>query len=165
MSQDKLDAAYFSPDVQEFIGLLTRHDVRYVVVGGEAVIYYGHARLTGDIDFFYDRSPENSAKLFAALRAFWDDKVPGIERAEELEEEAVIVQFGRPPNRIDLLSQIDGVSFAEAWDARVSVTLTSSTVECPLYFLGLSQLIRNKEASARPKDQEDLEFLRRVKPR
>jgi len=58
MSPAEVDAVSFSPDILEFIRLLHAHQVRYVVVGGEAVIYHGHARLTGDIDFFYDSSPD-----------------------------------------------------------------------------------------------------------
>ncbi len=164
MPQDQLEASYFSPDILDFIKLLHVHRVRYVVVGGEAVIYYGHARLTGDIDFFYDSSPENTAAMFAALRVFWSGNIPGIERVEELQEEGVIIQFGRPPNRIDLLNRIDGVAFAEAWEARVAATLQTPAGAFPLHYLGLAHLIRNKEACARPKDQEDLKFLRHVAP-
>jgi hypothetical protein len=71
MPRDQLEAWHFSPDILEFILLLHTQAVRYVVVGGEAVIYYGHARLTGDIDFFYDSSEENTAALFHALSVFW----------------------------------------------------------------------------------------------
>ena len=53
MPQERIESAHFSPDVREFIGLLHKHGVRYVIVGGEAVIYYGYARFTGDVDFFY----------------------------------------------------------------------------------------------------------------
>jgi len=65
--------SYFSPDVLEFLALLARHDVRYLVVGGEAVIHYGHARLTGDIDLFYGVRPDNAERLFEALAEFWGD--------------------------------------------------------------------------------------------
>jgi len=97
MPQDRIDASYFSPDIRDFIALLHHHQVRYVVVGGEAVIHYGHARLTGDIDFFYDRVTENAEALFQALHAFWSGSIPGVETAGELQEEGVIIQFGRPP--------------------------------------------------------------------
>jgi hypothetical protein len=63
-----------------------------------------------------------------------------------------------------LLNQIDGVTFAEAWEARVTTTIQTSTAEFPLYYLGLPHLIRNKEACARPKDQDDLMFLRQLAP-
>lgn len=162
MPGDQLEGSYFSPDILEFIRLLHAQQVRYVVVGGEAVIYYGHARLTGDIDFFYDSTEENTVALFEALRVFWSGKIPGIERVEELQEAGVIIQFGRPPNRIDLLNRIDGVTFTEAWRNRVTVIVRTSAGELPLFYLGLADLIRNKEASARPKDQEDLSFLRQL---
>lgn len=162
MAADRIDAAYFSPDIREFIALLHRHDVRYVVVGGEAVIYYGHARLTGDIDFFYDADPANAAALFEALLQFWSGSVPGIARAEELSEAGVVIQFGRPPNRIDLLNRIDGITFATAWETRRTVVLDTGQGDVPLHYLGLKPLIDNKQAANRPKDLEDLAFLRRL---
>jgi len=164
MSPDRVAASYFSPDIREFIGLLHRHRVRYVVVGGEAVIYYGHARLTGDIDFFYDLASDNIEALFQALVEFWRGRIPGIERSEGLCEAGVIIQFGRPPNRIDLLNQIDGVTFADAWRTRTSVLIEGLAGEVPLHYLGRDNLIRNKEAAGRPKDLEDLEFLRCAGP-
>ena len=162
MPRDQVESSYFSSDILEFIRLLDSHKVRYVVVGGEAVIYYGHARLTGDIDFYYDREPENAAALFEALRVFWSGNVPGIAAVEELQEDGVVIQFGRPPNRIDLLTRIDGVTFSEAWRARVRVTIHTAQGEVPLFYLGLAELIRNKECCGRPRDQEDLNFLRKL---
>ncbi len=132
------------------------------MVGGEAVIYYGHARLTGDIDLFYDDSEVNTAALFQALTVFWGGRIPGIERVEELREEGIIIQFGVPPNRIDLLNRIDDVTFAEAWKAQAVVTIRTPTGEVPLFYLGLADRIRNKAACARPKDLEDLRFLRQI---
>lgn len=162
MPRDQLEASYFSPDILEFILLLHTHAIRYVVVGGEAVIYYGHARLTGDIDFFYEGSEENTTALFKALTVFWGGRIPGIERVEELREEGIIIQFGVPPNRIDLLNRIDGVTFAEAWKSHAVVNIRTPTGEVTLFYLGLADLIRNKAACARPKDLEDLKFLRQI---
>jgi hypothetical protein len=149
--QDHIDASYFSPDILEFLQLLQRHQVRYLVVGGEAVIYHGHIRLTGDIDFFYDCGRQNAEALFEALLAFWDRNIPGIKHVEELQEEGVVVQFGRPPNRIDLLNRIDGVDFEEAWQNRITVTVDAPASKLPVYYIGLDDLIRNKEASGRAK--------------
>jgi hypothetical protein len=70
---------YFSDDIAEFIRLLHKFGVRYVIVGGEAVIYYGYPRLTGDVDFFYGGSKENRSALYAALLEFWDGSIPGIQ--------------------------------------------------------------------------------------
>ena len=162
MPSDEIAPAYFSPDIQEFVELLHAHAVRYVIVGGEAVIFYGHARLTGDIDFFYDAADPNAAALFHALSVFWKNSIPGVERPEELQEQGTIIQFGRPPNRIDLLNQIDGVSFEQAWESRIAVKLVTKSGEQPVFYLGLAALIRNKEASGRPRDLEDLEYLRKI---
>ena len=59
-----MKSSYFSIDIQEFLYLLSKHQVKYLIVGGEAVIFHGYARLTGDIDIFYDASPDNVEKLF-----------------------------------------------------------------------------------------------------
>jgi hypothetical protein len=77
-----------------------------------------------------------------------------------LQEQGVIIQFGRPPTRIDLLNRIDGVTFAEAWETRATVCLDTPDRGVPLHFLGLEHLIRNKEAAGRPKDLDDLAYLR-----
>lgn len=162
MPQETLAADSFAPDILDFLVALQRHDVRYLIVGGEAVIYYGHARLTGDIDFFYEPSEANATRLFAALLEFWDGEVPGIQTARELEEPGMVVQFGRPPYRIDLLSSIDAVSFAEAWEGRRTVQIRREEEgSISAHYIGLPELIRNKETSGRSKDLEDLGFLRR----
>jgi len=162
MSQDRIDADHFSPDIQEFLRLLHSHNVRYVITGGEAVIYYGHVRLTGEVGIFFDRQFENAQRLFRALNEFWSGDIPGVTEAKELTETGLILQFGRPPNRIDLLNRIEGVSFEEAWAGRREVFLTFKSDTVPLYFIGLEQLIANKESVGRPKDQDDLKFLKEI---
>jgi hypothetical protein len=159
MSSEVLETSSFSPDIREFLRLLSVHEVRAVVVGGEAVIFYGHIRVTGDIDLYYDRSPENAGRLFDALEEFWQGAIPELEDSSELEQPGVIFQFGVPPNRIDLLNDIDGVEFETVWSGRTQVELQSGSTNVPLSYIGLEELIRNKEASARPKDLEDLPFL------
>lgn len=154
--------APFSKDIREFLVWLSRHGVRYVIVGGEAVIYYGHARLTGDIDIFYDRSPGNCQKLYAALTDFWQGSVPGITSSKDFHGKDLIVQFGLPPHRIDLLSAISTVSFSQAWEGKVTERMKVERVEYPIYYIGLVQLIANKKAVKRPRDSEDLEFLSRI---
>lgn len=160
MSQEKIIPSHFSQDIQEFLSLLDQYQVRYLVVGGEAVIFYGHARLTGDIDFFYDLGKENAGRLFEALKAFWKGSIPGISNSEELEEEGLIVQFGCPPYRIDLISRIDGVPFEKAWNSREISTLKFKNQQIPIYYIGLDALILNKEGVGRPRDLEDLKYLR-----
>ena len=154
--------AAFSEDVSEFISVLANHNVRYVIVGGEAVIYYGHARLTGDIDIFYERSVENVSRLHAALNEFWLNDIPGIESEDELMQKGTIFQFGVPPNRIDLINDIEGVAFEEAWKSRVEVNFPGRVPKIKICYIGLDELIRNKRAVGRHKDMEDLEFLEKV---
>ena len=137
--------------------------MRYLIVGGEAVIFHGHARLTGDVDFFFSPDSENAKRLFAALSDFWGGDVPEVKSAEELMVQGLILQYGLPPNRIDLINQVDGVTFDEAWIPRVKATLITSSNEVPLYYIGVDELIRNKENAARSKDLDDLEYLRRTK--
>jgi hypothetical protein len=163
MPPEQLDASLFSRDKREFIALLHKHQVRYLVVGGEAVIFYGYARLTGDVDFYFSADEENAKRLWAALSEFWQGHVPGLSQHQELMEAGVIVQFGRPPNRIDLLNGISGVEFDEAWPRRREVLLVSDAATIPLCYIGLDDLIRNKVAANRPKDLDDVQYLHRAK--
>lgn len=158
-----MKASCFSDDVQEFLKLLAAHRVKYVIVGGEAVIYHGYARLTGDVDFFFESSRQNARKLYEALKEFWAGEIPGIKAFDELMEEGLILQFGVPPNRIDLINQIGGVTFREAWENKSRDSLESAEKKIPVYLIGLRELIKNKEAIARPKDMQDLKYLREAK--
>lgn len=159
MSPEALDGGSFSSDIQEFLRLLSAHEVRAVVVGGEAVIFYGHIRVTGDIDVFFDRVPENAVRLYNALEEFWRGDIPELKDASQLEDQGVIFQFGVPPNRIDLLNEIDGVDFETVWNGRTQVELPTESGYFVVYYIGLDELVRNKEASGRPKDLDDLPFL------
>jgi len=81
----------------------------------EAVIFYGNARYTGDVDFFYSDEDKNAKALFDVFSVFWDGNSPEINNFAELQPSGQIIPFGHPKNRIDLLTQIDGVNFDEAW--------------------------------------------------
>ena len=131
-------------------------------MGGEAVIYYGHARLTGDIDIYFERSPENAEKLFHCLQDFWGGTIPEIDRPEELLPEGRIVQFGVPPNRLDLINSIDGVNFPSAWQGRVIENMIVKKQQVEVNIIGLKHLIHNKKTLSRHKDLEDLEFLLKI---
>lgn len=108
-------------DLSEFIALLNSTGVEYLLVGGHAVAFHGYPRFTGDTDFFVAATPENAERLEHVLSAFGFGSL-GIRR-EDFLEPGVVVQLGRPPNRIDLLTSIDGVRFAEAWPNRVMADL------------------------------------------
>jgi hypothetical protein len=140
-------------DLREFIALLNSTGVKYLVVGGHAVAFHGHPRFTGDMDFFVECSPENANRLAAALVQFGFGGL-GL-GAEAFLQPETVVQLGRPPNRIDLLTSIDGVGFAKAWQAKVPGELDGA----PVHFLGREDLLANKRASGRPQDLADLDNL------
>jgi hypothetical protein len=152
----RIETSNFSADTLELIQLLGKHSVRYVIVGGQAVIFHGYARSTGDVDFFYGIETLNVEALFRALLEFWDGNVPGIATAADLQEVGIVTQFGRPPNRIDLLTSIDGVSFEEAWATREIVFIQDESRSIETSLLSLPKLIQNKTRSGRPKDLDDV---------
>ncbi|MBE9573723.1 MAG: nucleotidyltransferase [Proteobacteria bacterium] len=158
-----MKASHFSKDIHQFLELLAKHKVKYVIVGGEAVIYYGYARLTGDVDFFFGTSKENAQCLYDALEEFWEGDIPGLDSFEGVMQSGTILQFGVPPNRIDLVNRIDGVTFEEAWTGKTTTSVEISGESIPVYFIGLDQLITNKDAIKRPKDLEDLKYLKKAK--
>jgi len=144
------------PDWLEFIELLNSTGVEYVVVGGHAVGYHGYPRYTGDMDFFVRPDRENAARIVKVLDRF------GFEGAVELEstflEPDKVVQLGRPPNRIDLLTGISGVSFDEAVEDSVTISMDG----VPVTLIGRAALLRNKRASGRTKDRADAEEIEKT---
>ena len=144
-----------SKDLREFIALLNSTSVKYVLVGGHAVAFHGYPRFTGDINFFVERSSENAAKLEAVLNDFGFGQL-GLKAADFLQP-GIIVQLGRPPNRIDILTSIDGVEFAEAWNSRIK---TSTGLE--LFIINKELLLRNKRVAGRPQDLADIDRLTKL---
>ena len=100
--------ANLQSDLNEFVTLLNSRKVEYLVVGGYAVAYHGHPRFTGDIDFLVRATPDNAQRLLDVLHEF--GFVSLNLRLEDLTTEGRVVQLGRPPNRIDLLTRISGVT-------------------------------------------------------
>jgi len=159
MAPKKITTAHFSRDTQEFLVLLDKHRVKYLIVAGAAVIYYGHIRLTGDIDFFYGSDEKNTKQLYQVLQEFWSGDIPGIKSEQDLRRTGMIFQFGVPPNRIDLINLADGLVFEEAWDEREDISLTVDRQQITVHYICIEALIRNKKKINRPRDQEDLRFL------
>lgn len=151
--------AHLQTDLREFIGLLNSHSVEYLVVGGHAVAFHGHPRFTGDIDFFIRATGENADRVLRALDEFGFGSL-GIS-ASDLTAPGQVVQLGRPPNRIDILTSISGVDFDSAWAARAPADLDGHEVN----FIGADDLLKNKQASGRPKDLADAAKLLAVAKR
>ena len=142
-------------DFRDILELLLEQGAAFVVVGAHALAVHGAARATGDIDLFVQPTPENAAKVCAALRAFGAPlALHGVSEAD-FATPGVIYQLGLPPRRIDILTQIDGVTFEQAWQGRVGHVVDGLQVP----FLGRAELQQNKLAAGRPKDLADLALL------
>ena len=126
------------------------------------VIYYGHIRVTGDVDFYYELTSTNADNLYLALKDFWNGDVPGVGSKSDLLQKGIIIQFGRPPCRIDIINYIDDVDFKQAWQSKAEVVLHYKSKLIPVYFIGLELLIKNKKAINRPKDIDDLNYLQKL---
>lgn len=163
MGQERIVGRHFSKDTGDLLRLMARHGVAFMIVGGEAVIFHGYPRLTGDIDLFYERSRDNAERLYQALCDFWNGSVPGISSCDAFVEDGAIVQFGVPPNRVDLINRIDGVTFREAWKSSIRVTAISGKEAFEVNYIGMESLLRNKLASGRPKDLADAEYLSAIR--
>jgi hypothetical protein len=122
-------------------------------VGGHAVAFHGYPRYTGDIDFFVEPTEENATRLMQALDRFGFGDV-GIEQ-QDLVTPGKVIQLGFPPSRIDLVTSITGVIFAEAQASHVATDLDG----LPVRILGRDALLKNKRAAGRAKDLADLEAI------
>lgn len=143
-------------DLREFIELLNSHGVDFLVVGGHAVAYHGHPRYTAHIDFLVRASQENAARIVEVLEAFGFKNAADIKPA--LAQSEKIVQLGRPPNRIDILTSASGISFEEAWKRSIYGELDG----IPVRFPDIDSLLKNKRASGRAKDLADVEELEKA---
>lgn len=143
----------FNQDFKEFIGSLNDNQVRYLIVGGYAVALHGHPRYTKDLDVWVEKSPENARALIQALVQFGMGSL-GLKEEDFLVPDQV-VQLGYPPNRIDILMSVSGVTFADCFEQRVKVTLDGLEVN----FIDLENLKKNKKASGRLLDLADIENL------
>jgi len=140
-------------DFKEFIQLLNKHEIRYLVIGGYAVAFHGYPRYTKDIDVWIGLDKENAENFIHALNDFGFGSL-GL-KAEDFLNPDQVVQLGYPPNRIDLLTQIKGVDFETCYAARVEVNIEGTVVN----FIDLENLKRNKRATGRFQDLADLEHL------
>ena len=145
-----------SPDFKDFLELLNRLEVRYMVIGGWAVGLHGWPRATKDLDLWVAIDSANAEKIIQALNEF---PGPGPIASDFFSDEVKNIYFmGVPPNRIDLISAIDGLEFEDCWP-RAEVA-TYDGVEFPLISFG--DLKEYKKASGRFRDLADLEDLERL---
>ena len=139
-------------DFKEFIALLNKLDVRYIVIGGYAVVYHGYVRSTNDIDIWIDIHETNIEKLLRALNEFGFSSL-NIKRTDFSPNQ--IIQLGYPPNRIDLITTPAGVDFEACFKSKESVVIDDISIN----IIDLQNLIKAKKASNRTRDLADIEEL------
>jgi hypothetical protein len=141
----------FNRDYKDLLKLFGEHRVEYVVVGAYAMAAHGVVRATGDIDIFVRPTPANARAVFSALAAFG---APLAEvTADDFTTAGTVYQIGLAPSRIDILTEIDGVSY----DDLGYIHLTVDELSVP--FIDLESLKKTKAATGRAKDKLDLELL------
>jgi len=140
-------------DFKELLLAFNAHNVEYLIVGAHALAAYGHVRATKDLDLWVRPEKSNAEKVIQALSEFGaplsDLTVDDLSRKE------TIFQMGMPPIRIDVITNIDGVDFTEAWPDRLQILFAG----VPAFVISRDHLITNKKTAARLQDLADVQLL------
>ena len=144
-------------DQAEFLEALNKHGVKALIIGATALAFHAKPRFTGDLDVFVEASTENATRVIAAIDDFGFGGI-GIAPAD-FEQVGQVVQLGVEPNRVDITTRIHGITFEEAWPNRVA----GKFEDVPVFYIGRDDLIRNKEAAARPIDLADVSILKSMR--
>ncbi|GAB3938336.1 nucleotidyltransferase [Mucilaginibacter myungsuensis] len=147
----------FEKDFQDFVHLLNEYHIDYMVVGGYALAFHGQPRHTGDLDIWIAISESNANKMVSVLRDFGLASL-GLEKSDFLDQ-GLITQLGYPPLRIDILNEIDGVTFNEAYLNKQVFDVDGLKIS----YIGLDDLIKNKLSSGRRQDITDVVTLNKLK--
>ena len=142
-----------SSDFEELLKLFNDNGVKYLVVGGHAVMLYAEPRYTKHLEVWIEASEENAGKVFRCLAAF-GAPLAGLS-PEDFSRDGFFYQIGMPPARIDILMSIDGVRFEDAWPNRNQSELGARRV----WFISRADLVRNKRACGRHIDLHDLDLI------
>ena len=147
---------FVNSDFSDLLKIFNANNVRYLIIGGYALIQYTEPRYTKDLDIWISVDQENAAAVYRALKAFG---APLANMSEaDFAEEGFFYQMGRPPMRVDILMGIPGLEFEKAWQQRVEVDFDSLCVR----FISREDLITTKKASGRPQDLIDAETLSQI---
>jgi len=152
---------YLTQDYQDIIELFNKHNVKFLIAGAYAMSKVGYSRSTYDIDLWVDKTKENAINIYNALVDFG---VPFEIEPDDFLEPNSVLQIGIKPNRIDILTDIDGLTFKEAWENKQIATFHAIET----FTLEINDFIKNKKASNRPKDKLDLvqlqELAKKIQP-
>ena len=140
-------------DFKDLLRLLGENQVKYLLVGGYAVSYYGYPRATGDMEVWIETSLSNSVRVVTALKAFgFGSTAPA---PEMFSQPDLVIRMGNPPLRIEILTGISGVVFEDCWQVREMIVIDGITVN----IINLDNLKANKKAIGRMKDLNDVANL------
>jgi hypothetical protein len=140
-------------DYEEFLELLNTHDVRYCIIGAFALAFHARPRYTKDMDILIEATTDNAKRLLVALGEFGFGSL-GL-TGEDFSTKGNIIQLGYEPVRIDILTSIEGLEFADIWKNRIQGPYGKQTVN----YIDFQNLIRAKQLSNRAQDKADLELL------
>lgn len=146
-----------NPHYKELLRLLNEFEVEYLIVGGFAVMKYGEPRYTKDLDVWVHNSAKNTVRVVQALNKFGAPLDHDGITPETFTEKQVVYQIGVAPVRIDVLTEITGVNFADAWSKKVPSTFFG----VPVHFISFEDLVANKQALGRSSDLRDLKQNRK----
>ena len=144
---------FVNSDFSDLLNLFNANNVKYLIIGGYAVIQYAEPRYTKDLDLWISADKDNAAAVYKALKEF-GAPLAGLTEAD-FAEEGYFYQMGRPPMRVDILMGIPGLGFEKAWQHRVEVDFDGLFVK----FISREDLIEAKKASGRPQDLIDADLL------
>jgi hypothetical protein len=148
------------PDFKDLLSSFDARSVEYLVVGGYAVSLHAQPRSTKDLDLFIRATPANAEAVYNALASF-GAPLTGV-TIDDLANPNQFIRFGREPFAVDILTSIDGVEFASAWERRVEVVIDSAK-GIKAFFISKDDLIASKIAAGRLQDLADAEALRESK--
>ena len=144
-----------NPDFKELLNIMAKYSVRYLVVGGYAVMKYTEPRFTKDLDLWISTDEENAKAVYSALKDF-GAPLTDLTSAD-FTENGYFYQMGNAPFRLDIMMSIPGVEFESAWKNREEVIIEKMSIP----FISKADLIKAKEASGRKQDLLDIENLRK----
>jgi len=154
---DGRSATRVYPEFKELLSIFNAHNVKYLIVGGYAVGFHAQPRATKDLDIWVKPDPENAKSLYEALGEF-GAPLEGLTVAD-FAEPAEFFRIGREPVMVDILPEIVGVEFDQAWKGRVEAVVDEPT-GVRAFFISAKDLITSKLAAGRPQDIADAEAVR-----
>ncbi len=157
--EHSMNERILNPDYRDMVECLVREGVDFMLVGGYAVALHGWPRTTFDIDFWIMANPENAKAVMRAITSF-GAPLMGLTEAD-FHRPGMVFQIGTEPQRIDIISAVDGLDYADA--SLRAVTMNVDGLEIKV--VSLDDLIVNKRASGRPKDIADAVMLEKLKER